>query len=131
LQKTNKNKKKQKELRKKNCFLPFFLRSLPNMRPCTCICEGRWFVLFCSYEIHWTGMFQIVFLMSFESSRPGGVHGLWFHDVWSCDAKVPEYWMIFSLKIKLNPSWKFQRNWNVPWVLLERSWWAGFNEIHL
>jgi len=29
--------------------------------------------------------------MSFESSRPGGVHGLWFHDVWTCDAKVLEY----------------------------------------
>jgi hypothetical protein len=39
--------------------------------------------------------------------------------------------MISSLKIKLNRSWKFQRNWNVPLVLLERSWWAGFNEIYL
>jgi hypothetical protein len=39
--------------------------------------------------------------------------------------------MIFSLKIKLNHSWKFQRNWNVPLVLSERSWWAGFNGIHL
>jgi hypothetical protein len=28
----------------------------------------------------------------------------WFHDVWTCDAKVLEYWMIFSLKIKLNGS---------------------------
>jgi hypothetical protein len=32
--------------------------------------------LFCSYEIHWTGMLQILFLMSLESSRQGGVHGL-------------------------------------------------------
>jgi len=55
----------------------------------------------------------------------------WFHDVWTCGAKVLEYWMIFSLKIKLNCSWKFRRNWNVPLVLLERSWWAGFYEIHL
>jgi hypothetical protein len=42
--------------------------------------------------------------------------------------------MIFSLKIKLiklKYSWKFQRNWNVPLVLLERSWWAGFNGIYL
>jgi hypothetical protein len=39
--------------------------------------------------------------------------------------------MISSLKIKLNCSWKFRRNWNVPLVLLERSWWAGFNGIHL
>jgi len=37
----------------------------------------------------------------------------------------------FSLKIKLNQSWKFWRNWNVPLVLLERSWWAGFNGIYL
>jgi hypothetical protein len=39
--------------------------------------------------------------------------------------------MISSLKIKLNRSWKFQRNWNVPLVLLERSGWAGFNGIYL
>jgi hypothetical protein len=39
--------------------------------------------------------------------------------------------MISSLKIKLNHSWKFQRNWNVPLVLLGRSWWAGFNGIYL
>ncbi len=55
----------------------------------------------------------------------------WFHDVWTCGAKVLEYWMISSLKIKLNRSWKFQRNWNVPLILLERSWWAGFNGIYL
>jgi hypothetical protein len=30
----------------------------------------------CSYEIHPTGMLQIVFLLSSESSRRGGVHGL-------------------------------------------------------
>jgi hypothetical protein len=55
----------------------------------------------------------------------------WFHGIWTCGAKVLEYWMIFSLKIKLNDSWKFRRNWNVPLVLLERSWWAGFNGIYL
>jgi len=55
----------------------------------------------------------------------------WFHAIWTCGAKVLEYWMMFSLKIKLNHSWKFQRNWNVPLVLLERSWWAGFNGIYL
>jgi hypothetical protein len=38
--------------------------------------------------------------------------------------EVLEYWMIFSLKIKLNKiiGANFQRNWNVPLVLLERSW---------
>jgi len=30
-----------------------------------------------------------------------------------------------------NRSWKFQWYWNVPLVLLERSWWAGFNGIYL
>jgi hypothetical protein len=28
----------------------------------------------------------------------------WFHDVWTCDVKVFENLMIFSLKIKLNHS---------------------------
>ncbi len=34
--------------------------------------------LFCfyTYEIHQTGMLQIVFLVSLESSQQGGVHGL-------------------------------------------------------
>jgi hypothetical protein len=54
-----------------------------------------------------------------------------FQGVWTCGAKVNEYWMIFSLKIKLNASWKFRRNWIVPLVLLERSWWARFNAIYL
>jgi hypothetical protein len=116
--------------------------------------------LFCSYEIHWTGMLHIVFLVSLESSWRGGVHGLgsmvfglgvrkflnieWFshwklklnrsgtwacfHGVWTWCAKVLKYWMIFSLKLTLNHCW---RNWNVPLVLLERSWWAGFNGIYL
>jgi hypothetical protein len=39
--------------------------------------------------------------------------------------------LIFSLKIKLNHTWKFQRNWNVPLVFLERSWWSRINEIYL
>jgi len=70
-------------------------------------------------------MLQIVFLMSLESSRQGGVHGL------GSTTFGLEYWMISSLKIKLNHSWKFRRNWKVPLVLLERSWWAGFNGIYL
>jgi hypothetical protein len=55
----------------------------------------------------------------------------WFHQVWTCSAKVLEYWMISSLKLKLNCNWKFQMHWNVPLVWLERSWWAGFNGIYL
>jgi hypothetical protein len=99
--------------------------TIPNTHPS--IYEGRLFVCFvCNNEIHQTGMFQIGFLISLESSWSGGFHG-----VWTCSAKVLEYWIIFSLKMKLNCSWKFQRNWNVPLVLLERSWWAGFNGIYL
>ncbi len=77
------------------------------------------------------GMLEIIFLVSLESFQWGGVHGLWFHGIWTCGAKVLEYWMISSVKIKLSRSWKFLRNWNVPLVLLERSWWAGFNGIYL
>jgi hypothetical protein len=87
------------------------------------------FVLFCTNEIHWTGMLQI----SLESSEEEGCRGAlaWVHGIWTYHVKVLEYWMIFSLKIKLNCSWKFRRNWNVSWVLLERSWWEGFNGIYL
>jgi len=63
------------------------------------------------------------------SMRRGG--WAWFHDVWTCSAKVLNIEWFLSLKIKLNHSWKFWRNWKVPLVLLERSWWAGFNGIYL
>jgi hypothetical protein len=89
--------------------------------------EGSLFVLFCVSR--WdpqTRMLQIVFLISLESSGRWGFHG-----VWTCSAKVLEYWIIFSLKMKWNHSWKFQRNWIVPLMFLERSWWAGFNGIYL
>ncbi len=89
------------------------------------------FVLFCTNEIHRTRMLQIAFLVSFgKLSRRRSASG-WFHGVWTCNAKVFEYWMIFSLKIKLNCSWKFWNNWNVPLVLLERSWWTRYNKIYL
>jgi len=52
---------------------------------------------------------------------------------WRLDllCKSLEYWMNSSLKIRLNCSWKFRRNSNVPLVLLERSCWAGFNGIYM
>jgi hypothetical protein len=55
--------------------------------------EGSLFVLFCTDEIHQTGMLQIMFLVSLEGSRgEGRVHRLgWFHGVWTCDVKVLEY----------------------------------------
>ncbi len=77
------------------------------------------------------GLLQIMFLVSLESSWWGGVHGLGSMMFGLVVQKVLEYWMISSLKIKLNHSWKFQRNWNVPLVLLEGSWWAGFNGKYL
>jgi hypothetical protein len=79
-------------------------------------------------------MLQIVFLFSFESSQQGErCMGFWFHDVWTCGTKVLEYWMISSLKFKVNRNWKFQRNWNwnLPLVLVETSWWTGLNAIWL
>jgi hypothetical protein len=42
-----------------------------------------------------------------------------------------QYWMVSLLKIKLNCSWKFWRNWNVPFMFFERSWWARFSGIYL
>jgi len=92
----------------------------------TSIYEGRLFVLFCNYEIHRTGMLQIMFFGVF--GKLSMRRGAW---AWTCSAKVFEYLMIFSLKIELSRSWIFLRNWNVPLVLLERSWWAGFNGIYL
>ncbi len=89
------------------------------------------FVLFVSM-IHRTRTLQITFLVSLESSWGGGRGALaWFHSVWTCGVEVLEYWMISSLKIKLNRSWNFERNWNVPLVLLERSWWTGLHGIYL
>ncbi len=84
--------------------------------------QGCLFVLFCTYEIHQIRMLQI----AFEGEGCIGVP--WRLDLW-CKSS----WILndFSLKIKLNRSWKFWRNWNVPLVLLERSWWAGFNGIYL
>jgi hypothetical protein len=37
----------------------------------------------------------------------------------------------FHWKFELKHSWNFWRNWNVPLVFLERSWWGRFNEIYL
>jgi hypothetical protein len=52
----------------------------------------------------------------------------WRLDLW---CKSSWIWNDFFTEKKLNRSWKFQRNWNVPLVLLERSWWAGLNGIYL
>ncbi len=94
--------------------------------------EGSSFVLFCLYL--WDPLNQdasnCILGLFGKLTRRRGVSA-WFHGVWTCGWEVFEYWMISSLKIKLNRSWKLWRNWNVPLVLLERSWWAGFNGIYL
>jgi hypothetical protein len=53
--------------------------------------EGSLFVLFCTDEIHRTGMLLIKFFVSLKSSQGGGVHRLWFHGVWTCGVEVLEY----------------------------------------
>jgi len=53
----------------------------------------------------------------------------WFQIVSICGVEVLKYWMIFSLKIKLNCNWKFQYNWDVHLVFLERYQWEKFNEF--
>jgi hypothetical protein len=55
----------------------------------------------------------------------------WSDDVSTSGAKVLQYWMMSSLKLKSNRRWKFRRKWNVLLVLSDRSWWAGFNGIYL
>ncbi len=94
--------------------------------------EGNLFVLFCLYlrdPPNRDALGHVLDLFGKLSRRRGA--SAWFHGIWTCSVEVLEYWMISSLKIKLNHSWKFWRNWNVPLVLVERSQWAGFNGIYL
>ncbi len=88
--------------------------------------------LFCLYlwdPLNWDALDCVIGLFGKLSRRSGAL--AWFHGVWTCSVEVLEYWMTSFLKIKLNCSSKFWRNWNLPLVLLERSWWAGFNGIYL
>jgi hypothetical protein len=82
--------------------------------------KGSSFILFCLYL--WDPQNWVILDRILGLSLRGAL--AWFHGVWSCGVEVFEYWMISSLKIKLNCSWKFLRNWNVPLVLLERPRWA-------
>ncbi len=106
--------------------VPYFL--FPKAPPSLSMKEGS---LFCSYEIQRTGMLEIVFLVSWESSRRGGVHGLGS--------------MTFGLAVQkfLNIEWFLHWKSNhivaenfggigmLPLVLLERSCWVGFNGTYL
>jgi len=49
------------------------------------------FVLFCSYEIHpnWDASYRVLGVFGKLSTRRGA--WAWFHDVWTCGAKVLEY----------------------------------------
>jgi hypothetical protein len=91
-----------------------------------------YFVLFCFVLMRSTkpGCFRSCSWSLWKALDDEGCMGL---VPWRLDlrCKVLEYGMISSLKINLNFSWKFRRNWNVPLVLLERSWWAEFNGIYL
>ncbi len=75
-------------------------------------------------------MLHIVFLMFLESFWQGGGYGLGFKTFGLVVQKFLNIEWFFT-NLKKNRSWKFRRNWNVPLVLLERSWWKAFNGIYL
>jgi hypothetical protein len=53
---------------------------------------------------------------------------------WCLDLQCKSSWILNDFLTESwikNRSWKFRRNWKVPLVLLETSWWAGFNGIYL
>ncbi len=54
-----------------------------------------WFVVMRSTELK---CFRLCSWCLWKALNERGAWG-WFHDVWTCGAKVHEYWMIFSLKI--------------------------------
>jgi hypothetical protein len=91
--------------------------------------EGSLFVLYLWDPLNQGALDRILRVFGF--SPWGGVHGLGSMPFGLVVQKFLDIEWLFSLKIKLNHSWKFQRNWNVPLVLLEGSWWAGFNGIYL
>jgi len=49
---------------------------LEDIKLTVCVWQEFFSDIFSSYEIHRTGMLQIMFLVSFESSRRGGAPGL-------------------------------------------------------
>jgi hypothetical protein len=90
---------------------------------------GNLFVLFCLYL--WDPQNQDA------SDCLLGLFGnlLWRRGAfsWRLDLQCRNSWVLndFFTENKLNHSWNLRRNWNVPLVMLERSWWAGFNGIYL
>jgi len=72
-------------------LLTYHIECQPFLQPHPSMKEGSLFVLFCPHEIHRTGMLQIAFLVSLESSGGGGVHLLGFMPVRTCSEEVLEY----------------------------------------
>jgi hypothetical protein len=56
----------------------FDVKDLSKNEGCLFVCLFVLFCFVCTYEIHQTGMLQIVFFVSLESSRGGGVHRVGF-----------------------------------------------------
>jgi hypothetical protein len=71
------------------------------------------FVLFCSYEITEPVCFRSCSWCLWKALEEEGCMGLvpWRLDLWCKNS-----WILndFFTEIKLNPSWKLWRNWNVP-----------------
>ncbi len=86
--------------------------------------EGSLFVLFVLMRSTQLGCFRSRSWSLWKALKEEGCISL---VSWRLDS----HWMISSWKIKLNHSWESQMSWKVPLVLLERSWWAGFNGIYL
>ncbi len=89
------------------------------------------FVLFCFLVMRSTkpGCFRLCSWYLWKALDEEGCMGL---VPWCLVLAVQKFLIIEWLlhwKFNSNRSWKFWRNWNVPLVLLERSWWAGFNGI--
>jgi len=110
------------------CLKMLHLTVFSPKEGCLFVC----FVLFCLYQwdpLNRDASDRVLDIFGKLSRRRGS--SAWFHGVWTCSGEALEYWMICSLRIKLNCSWNFRRDWTVPLMLLERSWWTAFNEMYL
>jgi hypothetical protein len=86
--------------------------------------EGSLFVLFCFVPIRSTelGCFRSLSWSIWKALQEEGCIVL---VSWRLDLRCRSSWILndfFTEKTKLNRSWKIQRNWNVPLVLMEISW---------
>jgi hypothetical protein len=120
------------------CFQAQSLLHLPTLIPCITLIRStivllskrRKFVCFVVMRSTELGCFRSCCWCLWKALNEEGCMGL---VPWCLDLRCKSSWILndFFTKIKLNHGWKFQRNWNVPLVLVEKSWWAGFNRIYL